>query len=55
VMMIMMVFRTQGLLPFRRPRFRESDLARAEAALVARARSEAGATEASTVKAGVAP
>ncbi len=55
VMMIMMVFRTQGLLPFRRPRFRESDLAKAEAALAARTRSEAGATEASAVKAGVAP
>jgi branched-chain amino acid transport system permease protein len=32
VMMVMMVFRTQGLLPVRRARFREADLARAEAA-----------------------
>jgi len=30
VMMVMMIFRTQGLLPLRRPRFRERDLARAE-------------------------
>jgi hypothetical protein len=30
-MMVMMVFRTQGLLPVRRARFREADLARAEA------------------------
>jgi branched-chain amino acid transport system permease protein len=26
VMMVMMIFRTQGLLPLRRPRFRERDL-----------------------------
>jgi branched-chain amino acid transport system permease protein len=32
VMMVMMIFRTQGLLPLRRPRFREGELARAEAA-----------------------
>jgi branched-chain amino acid transport system permease protein len=32
VMMVMMVFRTQGLLPLKRPRFREADLARAETA-----------------------
>ncbi len=37
VMMVMMVFRTQGLLPYRPVRFRESDLARAEAG---RARAE---------------
>ena len=56
VMMVMMVFRTQGLLPFRRPRFREADLSRAEAALAAaRAKSAAGAAAASAVKAGVAP
>jgi len=30
VMMVMMIFRTQGLLPLRRPRFRVRDLARAE-------------------------
>ncbi len=55
VMMVMMVFRTQGLLPLRRLRFRESDLARAEADLAARARSEAGVAGTSAVKAGVAP
>ncbi len=32
VMMVMMIFRTQGLLPLRRARFRESDIARVEAA-----------------------
>ncbi len=32
VMMVMMIFRTQGLLPLRRVRFKESDIARAEAA-----------------------
>jgi branched-chain amino acid transport system permease protein len=32
VMMVMMVFRTQGLLPFRTVRFKRSDVARAEAA-----------------------
>jgi branched-chain amino acid transport system permease protein len=32
VMMVMVVFRTQGLLPVRPRRFKESDLARAEAA-----------------------
>ncbi|HYS80590.1 MAG TPA: branched-chain amino acid ABC transporter permease [Anaeromyxobacteraceae bacterium] len=32
VMVLMMLFRTQGLLPLRRPRFREADLSRAEAA-----------------------
>jgi branched-chain amino acid transport system permease protein len=33
VMMVMMVFRREGLFPLRRPRFRVRDLARAEAAL----------------------
>ena len=32
VMVLMMIFRTQGLLPLRRPRFREADLARLESA-----------------------
>lgn len=32
VMVLMMLFRTQGLLPLRRPRFREGDLSRVEAA-----------------------
>jgi branched-chain amino acid transport system permease protein len=32
VMMVMMIFRTQGLLPLRSVRFKESDIARAEAA-----------------------
>ncbi len=33
VMMVMMIFRTQGLLPLRRRRYREDDLRRAEAEL----------------------
>ena len=32
VMVLMMIFRTEGLLPLRRPRFREADLSRVEAA-----------------------
>ncbi len=32
VMVLMMIFRTEGLLPLRRPRFREADLARLESA-----------------------
>jgi branched-chain amino acid transport system permease protein len=32
VMVLMMIFRTEGLFPLRRPRFRERDLSRAEAA-----------------------
>ncbi len=51
VMMVMMVFRTQGLLPFRPPRFRGSDLARAEAAL---AKARSGGAGESAVEAGVA-
>jgi branched-chain amino acid transport system permease protein len=54
VMMIMMVFRPQGLLPLRRPRFRESDLARAEAAL-ADARASSARAGSPGVKTGAVP